>query len=379
LLTKETILQTIPEISSWKNLLWEPSGDLFGTSVREWRQETRASIGLEVEANIIVAGHQPNFFHPGILAKFVAASDVARKCNAKLVHLVVDHHVGDVGTVEIPKLQNGVLQIDKMRVARCDDSIPLCDQHPLEITTNDARFAGALNNDEQNAAMQMAAATDTMMAPYATIDHKIAATALLKTPLGQTIVDEMFANPDVCIDAYNKAVGAFPKSGVRFLGMDELPIWGDDKTNIRPRALFLTLLTRLGVCNLFVHGTGGAKYDRVMEGWCRNWLGVEVCPQVMSTATIELPFDIETVASARQEYFSGDHKKKQSLLSTIDSLPRGSAARRVAYLDMQRMFNACGTNPNYKALIASQKISRKRDWAFPLYDDSELRKLTRVL
>jgi hypothetical protein len=379
LLTKETLLQTTPDISSWKNVLEKPTGNVLGTSLLEWQKETRTALELEIDTNIIIAGHQPIFFHPGILAKFVAASMVAQQCNAKLVHLVVDHHVGDVGIIEIPKLQNGLLQIETMRFANCDDAIPLCDQKPLEITTNDSRFVNALNNGEQNAAMQIAAATDTLMSPYATVDCKITATSLCKTPLGEAIVDEMFARPDACNTAYNEAVGAFPDCGISFLKTDELPVWGNDRNRIHPRALLLTLLARLGVGNLFVHGTGGEKYDRIMERWCRNWLGVDVCSQAMATATITLPFEIETIESARQHYFSGDAQKKHAFLSTIDSLPHRSAARRVAFLEMHRMFAALESKPNNKAFMASQKIARKRDWAFPLYDEAVLHTLTRAL
>jgi len=379
LLIKETILQTTPDISLWKNLLKEPLGKLFGDSLRGWQQKTRSFLGLELDANSIVVGHQPIFFHPGILAKFVAASEIAKECDAKLVHLVVDHHVGDVGTIEIPNLQNGVLQIENMRIASCDDSIPLCDQSPLKITTTDARFARALNNGEQNAAMQIAAATDTLMKPYAAIDYKIAATSLCKTPIGEVVIDAMFANKSACVAAYNEAVGEFPDSGVPYLGTNELPVWGDDQKSILPRALLLTLLARLGVGNLFVHGTGGANYDRVMERWCQHWLGVDVCPQVMATANIQLPFEIETIDSARQHYFSGDAQKKQKFLATIDSLPRCSVSRRVAYHEMQRMFAASGNKPNYKTLKRSQKIARKRDWAFPLYGEAELQRLTKGL
>ena len=379
LLTKETILQTTPDIVTWEKLLVEPLGNVFGTSVKEWQQKTRASLGLETDANIIIVGHQPIFFHPGILAKFIAASEFARQCNAKLVHLVVDHHAGDVGTIESPKLQNGLLQIEQKHIVKSDTFIPLCDQKPLEVMTADVRFLEALDNEEQNAAMQIAAATDILMAQYAKVDVKIAATSLPKTPLGEALLEEMFARPEACHSAYNNAVAAFPESGISFLEAGALPIWKDDRHGTRPRALFLTLLARLGIGNLFVHGTGGASYDRVMEQWCLDWLGVQVCPQVMATATMKLPLKIETISSARSVYFSGDDLKKQAFLSNIESLTRGSAARRVAYLDMHRMLAACGKKPDHKALLASQKIASKRDWAFPLYDEAELMKLTKVL
>ena len=57
--------------------------------------------------------------------------------------------------------------------------------------------------------------------------------------------------------------------------------WLDDPPGaprLMPRALMLTALVRLAMCDLFVHGTGGAAYDTVMEAWISSWLGVTPAP-----------------------------------------------------------------------------------------------------
>ena len=58
---------------------------------------------------------------------------------------------------------------------------------------------------------------------------------------------------------------------------------------LRPRALLLTLWTRLFVADLFVHGIGGAKYDRITDALITGYFGVE--PPVMAcvSATLRLP------------------------------------------------------------------------------------------
>lgn len=58
---------------------------------------------------------------------------------------------------------------------------------------------------------------------------------------------------------------------------------------IRPRALTLTLWTRLLACDLFVHGIGGAKYDRVTDGIFRRYYGCEPLEYACVTATLRLP------------------------------------------------------------------------------------------
>ena len=58
---------------------------------------------------------------------------------------------------------------------------------------------------------------------------------------------------------------------------------------IRPRALTLTLWSRLLICDLFVHGIGGAKYDRITDGILRRFHGVDPPPYTCVSATLRLP------------------------------------------------------------------------------------------
>lgn len=60
--------------------------------------------------------------------------------------------------------------------------------------------------------------------------------------------------------------------------------WG-----VRPRALTLTLWARLAVCDLFVHGIGGAKYDRINDGIFRRYYRCDPPPYACVTATLRLP------------------------------------------------------------------------------------------
>ena len=69
----------------------------------------------------------------------------------------------------------------------------------------------------------------------------------------------------------------------------ELPFWrldratmsrtplmeGDSASLIAPRALTLTAIARLLLCDVFIHGTGGARYDLAMERWIGAALGDE--------------------------------------------------------------------------------------------------------
>jgi hypothetical protein len=58
---------------------------------------------------------------------------------------------------------------------------------------------------------------------------------------------------------------------------------------IRPRALTLTLWARLLTCELFVHGIGGAKYDRITDRIFTTYYGCDPPPYACVTATLLLP------------------------------------------------------------------------------------------
>ena len=56
----------------------------------------------------------------------------------------------------------------------------------------------------------------------------------------------------------------------------------------RPRALTLTLWARLFVADLFIHGIGGAKYDRITDALIRDYFGVTPPAMACVSATMRL-------------------------------------------------------------------------------------------
>lgn len=58
---------------------------------------------------------------------------------------------------------------------------------------------------------------------------------------------------------------------------------------LRPRALTLTLYSRLALADLFIHGIGGGKYDEVTDEIIRRYFGIEPPAYAVVSATIRLP------------------------------------------------------------------------------------------
>lgn len=57
---------------------------------------------------------------------------------------------------------------------------------------------------------------------------------------------------------------------------------------IRPRALMLTLFSRLWLGSIFVHGIGGAKYDEMTDSLMQRWLGLQPPQIIVASATWRL-------------------------------------------------------------------------------------------
>ena len=65
--------------------------------------------------------------------------------------------------------------------------------------------------------------------------------------------------------------------------------WGRQGVKIRSRALITTLWARLALSDLFLHGIGGAKYDRVTDRLIETFFGLAPPGIMVLSATLYLP------------------------------------------------------------------------------------------
>jgi hypothetical protein len=273
----------------------------------------------------------------------------------------------------------------------------------------------------------MGAALCDLMEPWFRPAPAVTATELIGTSLARALLEAMRADPARCAGTYNAAVAGLPEAGIGGLLVRddwiELPIWRirDDGRRMHgydhdveraitephapallPRALFMTALIRLGMCDLFVHGTGGANYDRALERWVRAWLGVEPAPIAVATATLHLPLvkpdgveaDVpRVIAAARRAWHDPESPAasetavqvtrpgpvKRELLAAIEQTPRGTPARRSAFFAMHeslatlrsmhvgRVERLQRDATTARRHVVDAEIAGRRDWAFPLY------------
>ncbi|MHC4236463.1 MAG: hypothetical protein ACYSUQ_15200, partial [Planctomycetota bacterium] len=69
-----------------------------------------------------------------------------------------------------------------------------------------------------------------------------------------------------------------------------------EHTAFRPRALTLTLWARMLLADLFIHGIGGAKYDRITDLLIERYFGVTPPPMACVSATLRLDLPVREVS-----------------------------------------------------------------------------------
>ena len=99
-----------------------------------------------------------------------------------------------------------------------------------------------------------------------------------------------------------------------------------DALAIRPKALALTAFTRLCVVDLFIHGVGGGRYDRVTDGVIAEFFGLTPPRYAVVTATLHLPlseFDpTEERAALQRRHLELLHNPERTLIEPTEEQRR---------------------------------------------------------
>jgi len=413
------------------------SKELLGRPLRAWQRETREALGLPGDALIVMTGHQSQIWHAGILAKWFVADSCATRLGGRAAQLVVDQDVNDPALVSYPTEREGMLALAALPMSPARRDGPtglqptLRPSAPLVPPTAEAsdgltRITHAVASafGAASAAAQLVQANDAMLAPFVEPLPAVFATRMLATPLGGALLDAMRRDPTGVAIAYDAALADDPRVARPIdASRRELPLWrlepgrrervtvasggGLPDGLLAPRAFLMTAFARLALCDLFVHGTGGQRYERVTESWIRRWLGVELAPMIVATATLRLPLDryvgdapLATIADLRRLRADPDADLgtisvlKRERLARIDSLPRRSASRRaeyrslLTYLEDRRLAHALRLEEVVSLVATSSErsataaIASSRTWPWPLHDSSRitaLRDATRAL
>lgn len=369
------------------------------------RQETVAeavrfsrSIGLRAfpgqpGAPIVMTGHQPELYHPGVWVKTFLVDRLAEESGALGLDLVVDTDVAAPVALRVPCLRDGVRECEVV-LAEGDPGSAYAQQPvPTPAARDSFRAQGAALLETLPApalrrhfegfcdALEMAAGSATHLgqlmtaarrgyeAPAGTRYLEVLASEQSRLPSFRAFAAMILADAsrfravmNEALAEYRLRTGArsaaqpFPDLGEEEGGV-EAPFWlltrgrrrpvsvgadgvlhadGEPVANLgltqqsvlaalesadlplAPRALTLTLFQRLFVADLFVHGTGGGRYDRVTDAVITAYFGIEPPAFAVASMTLLLPLGAhvvtdEDVAEAERRLSRFEHNPDELL------------------------------------------------------------------
>jgi hypothetical protein len=180
---------------------------------------------------------------------------------------------------------------------------------------------------------------------------------------------------------------------------------GKHGLKVRSRALTNTLYARLFLCDLFIHGIGGGKYDELTDELIRGFYGVEAPAFVVLSATRLLPLPAERVRPEDCRHLAHTlrdvhYNPQRHVGAHADGRLRDLAGEKEA-LARRRPADARGRREWFAALrtltarlreplrgrerrlrddlaecerrLEVNAVLRRRDYAFPLYPEAALR------
>ena len=361
-------------------------GTIMGAELSYWRDAMREELRLP-GGLLVGTGHQVEWWHPGIAAKFMWANAVAMHAGAATVWLIIDTDIRDPRELRVPVSVNGEIESALHRFGpRALHGTPACVRSvcqptpfedargavipPCAAAGTDAAYRALLaHSNAADCTTQVLDAVRECTPELGTPGCTVRSSQLMKTALGMAIVERAARDPHACARAFNAAVAVVPRVA-RTLAEDgplgpELPLWtrGSDGTRHRvhaaelaalrakdaplwPRAFLTSAMARAVLSDRFVHGTGGKIYERATDMFAQSWLDARLPAFDVASATLRLPFSSDalpppvTAAARRARWFDPESTgyapsaSKLAALTTIANAPRASAARRSAWLAM---------------------------------------------
>ena len=490
----------LPHPSAWVSLARENQRDLarattplLDTTLGAWRSIVRQRVAGVDNAIVFALGHQPEFIHPGVWAKHVAAMRAASACDGVAINLVVDNDAPIRTTLRVPGVEAERVALHGVPFAHLPHGYAY-----EQIQRHDARAVDAFESG-LTAAMGGRYAMSMMPTFFEAfraateardwVDQAVAGRRAVEAALGVSVEDrrvsdvwcspllvDIVLNVERFTEAYNGALADYrvaqrvrgaqrPIPDLRVEeGRWEIPVWAyradeprrrlfvvafdgarqlfaggesigvvradhlhscekvgamlTDLTGwrLRPRALTLTIWARLLLADLFIHGIGGAKYDRISDSIIERYYRVKPPHMACVSATLHMDLPVASggvnrVRAARaalrdltfnpQRHLRQDDEiaelwrrredavRRSRRLSDAGSRDRRS--RRAAYQEIRDASAAIlALRPEAMArertaLAAAIEEAREAEWAlgreyfFALYDRQRLDTLLRAL
>jgi hypothetical protein len=395
----------------WSELIHQARADLLQQALRhtgQYRDVGNWSTSNNEPVPTILAGHQPQLFHPGVWSKNFALAQAAPQLGAVAINLIIDNDVAGTAALRVPTGSVTEPRVESVVIDTQRTGLPIEEQRIGDRSAFDSfgqRAAETVSPLVPNPllrtlwplAQQAAQRTNYLGSCLAQARHQYEQQVgidTLEVPLSQVCDGPAFAwlvahllaqlprfhsIYNACLARYRRRYRVRSRSHpAPDLGREgqwlEAPFWlwtadrplrqrmfarplgavieitdrdsvhlrlrlteeGSAETavqqlaehagqglRIRPRALTTTMFARLLLGDLFVHGIGGAKYDRLTNWIIAEFFGAEPPAFAVVSATFRLPI-------ARPEVTSDDLRQVDRLLRELCYHPETQIADAVS-------------------------------------------------
>lgn len=299
------------------------------------------SCSTEPNAPIVMGGHQPVVQHPGLLCKVQALARFSHGTQALGVQVVVDTDEGDGGALVWPRVSQGQLELKRASIAVVPEGVALYSEQRVADADTVGRICGEVEADLRGAdclteaeqmrhvgALYQRLAGERLAVAHSVVRWALADVRVLELPLSvlvqqtelRSVLHEIISDGVRLATTYNETLqqyrrehrihnvaNPFPNLAIS-PESTELPLWRIDRGrrtpltitsasgvesrkpagSVVPRGSMTTLLLRAFCSDLFIHGLGGATYDRFVEQFAEAYLNVTLPPHVVTSRTQHL-------------------------------------------------------------------------------------------
>jgi hypothetical protein len=288
---------------------------------------------------VIMAGHQPVIYHPGLVCKSEALARFAEARQGLAINVVIDTDQGDGGALVWPRISKETLELKRASIAEnsCGTSLYLeqrvassafvkeifseievdLQDCGLNVEAEQARSVGELY---QRLSGELISVANTVIRWASVNAHvlEVPLSALVLNTELRVVLQEFVGDGLRLAELYNSTLddyrrdhkianlaNPFPNMK-RSETQSELPLWrlhdrvrsqvcldlstnsADVLANLVPRGSITTLLLRGFCSDLFIHGLGGARYDQFVDKLAQVYLGVDLPRFVVASRTEHL-------------------------------------------------------------------------------------------
>lgn len=397
---------------------------------------------------LLLAGHQPELSHPGVWVKNFALHGLARKLGGIPLHLVVDNDTLKSTSLRFPVFREGdpeSVHLESVRFDRLDGEVPYEDRPVIDVElfrTFAERAESLWRNWGYEPLLSKAWAPPKVShipAGYIALlffvmrlNHErewgcrnleFPVSRLAGTDTFVRFASHILGDLPRFREVYNSAIQAYREAnGIRSanhpapdLAPGEAPFWvrtrggrreratpKSDPTQLRPRALTLTLFARVCLGDFFIHGIGGGKYDEVTDAIIRDYFGIEPPAYQVLSATLHLPLPafpstaedvqrgerlVRDLTWNPQRHLPADHPlvREKQVLAAAEPPHGDRAARRRWFRELHdlterlrllvadRIADAEAALRQARAEVRANAILKRRDYAWVLYPEETLR------